>query len=201
MLKTFVKIGNVRSLSDARYCAGMMVDVIGFNLDPNDPDGMSREDVDEIIGWVAGVDFAGEFHKATSSEIKQIILDHPLTYIETSDIEQIETLSLLGKKLIYRLEINSETDIEQMDTKLSYLDELATLVLFQCENPALFEKLDSKIGFYNGNIRLVKGYGVSPEEGIHKFPGIAMEATEEERPGFKDYGQVMDVLEFIESED
>ena len=33
--KKFVKIRGVNNLSDARYCSGMMVDVIGFNLNSN----------------------------------------------------------------------------------------------------------------------------------------------------------------------
>ena len=36
-LRTSVIVNGVNNLSDARYCAGMGVDVIGFNLKLDDP--------------------------------------------------------------------------------------------------------------------------------------------------------------------
>ena len=36
-LKTLVKVSEVNNLSDARYCAGMGVEMIGFSLDENHP--------------------------------------------------------------------------------------------------------------------------------------------------------------------
>ena len=33
MLKTIVKVSEVNNLSDARYCAGMGVEYIGFSMD------------------------------------------------------------------------------------------------------------------------------------------------------------------------
>ena len=36
-LKTFVKISGVNNLSDARYCAGMGVNQLGFNIEDKHP--------------------------------------------------------------------------------------------------------------------------------------------------------------------
>lgn len=199
-LKTFVKISNVSNLSDARYCAGMMVDIIGFNIDPGTDTYISETDFSEITDWVAGVEFVGEFHEATEEQIRQSVKSYPVNYIEISDLNLVEKVGLLGKPLIVRLSINTEDELTQLKSTLSYLDELAKIVLLKSDNSALFEQIDSQIGYYNGNLKLLKGYDITTTNDLAKYPGIELEATQEERPGYKDYGQIMEVLELIEED-
>ncbi len=199
-LKTFVKISNISNLSDARYCAGMMVDVIGFNVDPTSESFIAESDYNEITEWVAGVSFAGEFHGANEDEICETIKKYPVDFIEIADLDLVEKVGLLGKPLIVRLDIDSSANLDELKSTLSYLDELAKVVIIRSNNPDLFDALDAQIGYYNGNLKLLKGYSVLTNENLAKFPGLELEATEEERPGFKDYGQIMDVLESIEED-
>lgn len=199
-LKTFVKISNVSNLSDARYCAGMMVDVIGFNIDPTTDTFVSEGDFGEITDWVAGVQFAGEYYGAGIDEIRNSIKNYPVDFIEIDDLNIVEKVGLLGKPIIFRLNINSASDLEQLKSNLSYLDELVKMVLIRSNNTSMFDEIDSQIGYYNGNLKLLKGYGIEAEAGLDRYPGLELEATEEERPGYKDYGKIMDVLEVIEED-
>lgn len=199
-LKTFVKISNISNLSDARYCAGMMVDVLGFNIDPTTENHVNEQEFAEITEWVAGVSFAGEFHNATEDEIKEAIKKYRIDYVEIDNVDLVEKVGLLGKPLILRLSINTEAELDKLSSTLSYLDELTKIVLLKSDNTSLFEELDAQIGYYNGNIRLLKGYGIHADQSVGKFPGLELEASEEERPGFKDYGEIMDVLELIEED-
>jgi len=123
-LKTFVKISNISNLSDARYCAGMMVDVLGFNIDPKSESQVSAEDFTEIAEWVAGVQFAGEFSEASIDEIKETIKSYPIDYNEINNLDLVEQVFLLGKPIIFRLSIDSEEILAKLKSKLSYLDEL-----------------------------------------------------------------------------
>ena len=197
-LNTFVKVANVSNLSDARYCAGMGVDVIGFNVDPTSDEQVSSEDFKEITEWIAGVQYAGEFSNADLEQIKEVLKNYPLDYIEISSIKLVEKVQLLGKPIIVKLTIDTQEQLDELKGHLSYLDELAKLVVVKSYNPAHFDQLDEKIAFYNGNLRLLKGYGIDANEQLQKFPGVELEATKEEKPGFKDYGEVMDVLEALE---
>ncbi|MEP0985138.1 hypothetical protein [Ekhidna sp.] len=199
-LKTFVKISNINNLSDARYCAGMMVDVLGFNIDSSSDTFVSESDFAEITNWVAGVKFAGEFHGARLSDIKSAIKQYQVDYIEIDDLSIVEQVGLLGKPLIIRLAINSEVDLSKLKSNLSYLDELAKIVIIKSSNESLFSQIDAELGYYNGNLRLLKGYGIVEDTNLGNYPGIELEATEEDRPGFKDYGQIMDILELIEED-
>ncbi|MEM6735034.1 MAG: hypothetical protein AAGC64_04975 [Bacteroidota bacterium] len=199
-LKTFVKISNVNNLSDARYCAGMMVDIIGFDIDPTSANRISPEDFKEITEWVAGVKFAGEFLHSTKATIVEASNEYLIDFIQIEDFEQVEEIHLLGKPMIFKMHIENAEDVAKIKSKLSYLDELVRIVILKCSNEDLFEKIDDQIGYYNGNLKLLKGYGLENNQHLEKFPGLELEALKEERPGFKDYGQVMDVLETIEED-
>lgn len=199
-LATFVKISNISSLSDARYCAGMMVHVLGFNLDPQSDHPVSIEDFNEISEWVSGVKFAGEFHTAKKEEIIEVLKSSHLDYIQLTRMDMVEAIQLIGKPIIFRIEINDSAGLAELKGKLSYLDELVEMVVLKCPNENLFEELDAFIRFYHGNTRLLKGYGVEARVGMAKFPGIEMEASKEERPGYQDYGDIMDVLEVLDED-
>ncbi len=199
-LKTFVKISNISNLSDARYCSGMMVDVLGFNIDATTDNFVSEGDFAEITDWVAGVQFAGEFQTKSIEEIKEALKKYRIDFIQIKHMDLVEPVVLLGKPVIYSLDINSENDLDRLKSNLSYLDELAKLVIIKSENASLYEQIDVQIGYYNGNLKLLKGYGIDDSQDLGKFPGLELEATEEDRPGYKDYGQIMDVLELIEED-
>jgi phosphoribosylanthranilate isomerase len=50
-LKTLVKASEVNNLSDARYCAGMGVEMLGFCLDENHPKFIELARLREISVW------------------------------------------------------------------------------------------------------------------------------------------------------
>ena len=65
-LKTFVKVGNITNLTDARYCAGMGVNQLGFNVeDPN----FTVEKFKEITGWLEGIEYVAEFDKLAADKV------------------------------------------------------------------------------------------------------------------------------------
>ena len=47
-LRYFVHVSSVSNLSDARYCSGMMVDSLGYNLDENSESRISYKTANEI---------------------------------------------------------------------------------------------------------------------------------------------------------
>lgn len=53
-LITKVAAGGITTLSDARYFAGMAVDWLGFDVDPQSPDFLSPPKYQEMAGWVTG---------------------------------------------------------------------------------------------------------------------------------------------------
>jgi phosphoribosylanthranilate isomerase len=54
MLTKTVKISNVTNLSDARYCAGMGVEMLGFSIDEDSPNYISPKNSRiSVPGWLA----------------------------------------------------------------------------------------------------------------------------------------------------
>ena len=51
----------------------MMVDLLGFDLNPSSENYISPELFNDITQWVSGVSFVGEFGGAKSDEISNII--------------------------------------------------------------------------------------------------------------------------------
>ena len=59
MLKTKVILSDVTNLSDARYASGMGVDYIGFNIDPENDQYVTSDQVKMITEWLSGVGIIG----------------------------------------------------------------------------------------------------------------------------------------------
>ena len=94
-LRTFVKVSSVNNLSDARYCAGMGVNLIGFNIDPESEDPVSPADYQEITEWISGIDFAGEFETDNVTVIRNVVNDYKVEYIQVS---HLQLLHEIGKR-------------------------------------------------------------------------------------------------------
>ncbi len=201
-LKTFVKVSNITNLSDARYCAGMGVDVLGFPVDEQSPSHISPESFEEITEWISGPRLAGEFGKTTLEDIKLALRSYQLDIIEITQVDLVEPVALLGKPVFMKLDISTPKAFDLLKSRLSYLDELVEAVTLTNPDGKMAEDLKHFMSFYNGNVKLLRGFGLpaAEQEEYLMGPGLTLEATEEDRPGYKDYGQVMDILEAIEAD-
>ena len=74
-LTTIVKVGNITNLSDARYCAGMGVDMLGFCFEKKSEQYIDPESYKEIIGWISGPQLVGEFDTNDETKILELKLN------------------------------------------------------------------------------------------------------------------------------
>lgn len=190
MLKTFVKISAVNNLSDARYCAGMMVDQLGFRLDD---DQMNSELFEAITGWVEGVSLVGEFETGEISKIKNALLDYKVSHVQVSDSDLLEELASLNYKIVLK---TNKSDLSHMTEVFSdqvdyFLLEDDSLTVEELELLPAKEKLVLASLIEVNQIDKVLNMG---------FKGIAMQGGNEQRPGVKDFDALADVLEMLEEE-
>ena len=82
-LKTKVKVGNITNLSDARYCAGMGVDMLGFAIGKADGQGVGATKFKEITDWIAGPEFILELPEGAIIDISE---KYNVSLIELSEI-------------------------------------------------------------------------------------------------------------------
>ena len=202
-LSKFVKIGNISSLSDARYCAGMMVDILGFEIiDENSPHYVDPATFKELTEWVAGVSFAGECHDTDLPSILRTIENYQTQYLELNQLELLEKVSSSSEQLlIYRLKIDSKADLDQITTHIKNASKYAELIIIDSSYADLIKQVDTVMQSEQFNTPLLRAYELDMDT-VQELPdfwhGIELKATVEDKAGDKDYGIVMDILEQIE---
>lgn len=205
-LQTTVKISNVTNLSDARYCAGMGVDLLGFSMDAESADYVDPARFAEIRSWVAGVQIVGETTATDSEQIEQLLEAYEPDLLQVDEAAMLPYLSQFGKPLILRLNL-SQLTLDQLETVLA--TNHVSVEYFLLESPALVhldDELRALLLRLSTRYPLLLGVGVRPET-VHTLladlpgTGLALTGGDETAPGNRDFGELMDILEAIEVDD
>ncbi|MVM37483.1 N-(5'-phosphoribosyl)anthranilate isomerase [Spirosoma sp. HMF3257] len=204
-LKTLVKISNVTNLSDARYCAGMGVDMLGFSMDADSPDYVEPKKFNEIRGWVAGVQIVGETSATDPEEIEQLLNTYNPDLLQVNEPALLSYLSTFGKSIILQVDLLQLT-LDQLDTLFQMSAAGADYILLESHSPFhLDDELKTTLQRLASRYPILLGIGVSAGN-VHELltdlpvQGIALSGGDEERPGSKEFGELMDILEAIEEE-
>ncbi len=215
-LKTFVKISAVNNLSDARYCAGMGVDMLGFALEADNPDFITPEKYAEIIGWISGVQFVGEFEASNLEQIKTILENYPVNALQITNDSIIEQIQRKKKKenlegfipIILKIGIMTTfCDIDDLHGLcgeyektvdyflLEHLDKKPDDVFSEWELGHLL-KLTAKFPIILGCC--VNKNNVNDLIDNYNIAGISLKGGTEIRAGYKDFDDLAEILEVIE---
>jgi phosphoribosylanthranilate isomerase len=201
-LQTFVKINSITNLSDARYCAGMYVNLLGFSLDRNSEKFISPEVFSEITGWLSGLDFVGEFRHDAQPDILEILKEYPsITWIEYDRIEELQELVGKGYSLIYKMNLEEVKHIEpEVAHELS--ESGIVFHVFSKDNELSADDLEV-IKKLAANCKVILGTGITTENVLHLIEecglyGISLSGGEEIKPGLRDFDLLAEILEKLE---
>ncbi len=192
-LRTLVKISNITNLSDARYCAGMYVEWLGFSMDT-----IALEKFSEIRGWLAGVSIVGETEATDLATIQSLVEAYKPDVLQISHPERVAEAKTLGLPIILKLDLaeglptnldgadyylieHSDPFIHLDTPTLGYLDQFAF-------------KYPTLLGFGLNEMNVLEVLDQIPIKGIALFGG------EETRPGYKEFGEMMDILERLDED-
>ncbi|AHM58837.1 hypothetical protein D770_02850 [Flammeovirgaceae bacterium 311] len=203
-LRTFVKISQVNNLSDARYCAGMGVAMLGFNLEPGTLHYIEPHKFMDITEWVAGVSFVAEFSDADPETIKRLLPEYPVDYLQTDRPDYLEELQQSGLPLILRIEVNASSKADEVEQVMSSFQQQVSFFLVEATDKIVPDNdlYDSLLSL-STKYQLVADFGFEAS-GINslldQYPikGLALKGGEEIRAGFKDFDQLADILEALE---
>ena len=196
-LKYFVHVSSISNLSDARYCSGMMVDSLGYNLDENSNNILSIDSVKEISQWVNGVKFIAEFYNSSEEHINKILENEIFDAIQLNIENKIKNINFNYSKVLIR--ISNPNEINENTNKL--LDEnfpkTETLIIDNLSNESI-----NNLGYLDKKYMLI----INPYEDIssliskleHKNFGLLLKGSNEIRPGLKDYDSLSGFLESID---
>jgi phosphoribosylanthranilate isomerase len=201
-LEVLTKVSSVTNLSDARYCAGMGVHLMGFCIDSEEEKFLDPSKYQEITSWIAGVQKVGEYHRADEKKLEEIMTQYDLDFLELlidqKDLKQIsENVPLIAV-------FNAKHFSDRVSLK-NLLDEFNPFVhhfIFTSEEYDLPIEVLELSAIYP----IILGTGVGEENVLdlikkHHIHGIALKGGEEITPGYKDFDELADILEKIEIEE
>jgi phosphoribosylanthranilate isomerase len=181
-LKTLVKAGNITNLSDARYFAGMGVDLLGFSVVDGAPHYMEPTLYQEIRGWVTGPFMVAEIYGLRrKQDLERILEDYKPDYIE---------LSLAELKLFDTLPLNF---ILRIDGDVPIPPSLQPSYLLQRYDAAVHSPYPTLL-----SIETKEDLTRALNDPIMK--GIALNGSAEIRPGLKDFDALAAILEELDAD-
>jgi phosphoribosylanthranilate isomerase len=180
-LKTLVKISGVTNLSDARYCAGMGVDMLGFSVIEGHKNYIPPQQFQQIRGWVTGPLVVAELAGIRSqSDLGKILDNYRPDMLELG----VDELALIpSPPLPYILKVKTGETIVHLVSQPAYLLSPAQKDLPN-RSPLLLEvhsQQDVREALSNPSVN-----------------GIALNGSPELKPGLKDYSDLAEILEHLE---
>jgi phosphoribosylanthranilate isomerase len=204
-LKTFVKISEVNNLSDARYCAGMTVNLMGFNLNKESDYFISPENFMELTGWLSGLEFVGEFGHASEEAINAIIDEYEINYLQTDNPAILPLFP--ERKKILRFDMDKISDAAEVKLTMEQTVDQVEFFLFESENGIVYKDniLDQVLALAK-SFPVILGFNITDDNVMHyvkntALKGIALKGGDEIRPGYKDFDELADILETLEIDD
>jgi phosphoribosylanthranilate isomerase len=204
-LSTLIKISGVTNLSDARYCAGMFVDLLGFDLQETSDKFVSPTQFQEISGWVSGVDFCGEFGNDSLETLQEKLKKYPeISWIQHNKLETLLQFDSEKYQLIFQAALSEVRHIEEeLAEKISNQNLHLLLSVDQTE---LNTDQKESIRSISKKAKVILAGGISPfnvKSTVSELDlfGIALEGGEEIKPGLKDFDTLAEILEELELED
>lgn len=203
-LKLKVKVSEVNNLSDARYCAGMGVDMIGFHLDTDHPRFIELSSVQEIVNWVHGIKVVGEFSVINIDNINYLAEELNLDYVQLPATVSAEELSRLNRPAIVRIDLRNgqEQTVSQL---LGTLGAFVAFFLLESDEVDSIETVDVNLKRWASQYPVILGIGIEKEKlsFIEEYispAAIALKGGDEIKPGLKNFDELAEILEELENE-
>lgn len=181
-LKTLVKVNSLTNLSDARYCAGMGVQLLGFQAVAGLPGHITAARFHEIRGWITGPEIVAELYGLQSrQQLDDILESFRPDYLEVGPAElplaretSLPLLLRLAPGEVYGVDKNVAYIVAEADDTRTF--EVPTIV-----------RVSTAIDAENA---LTK----------HNVKGIMLQGSEELSPGLKTYDTLAPILEMLEND-
>jgi phosphoribosylanthranilate isomerase len=195
-LKTLVKVGKISNLSDARYCAGMNVDLLGFRVVAGQEHYVSPELFKEIRGWFTGPAVVAEAYGIQKNEdLAAIIQQYLPDYIELS---LADLLKLHSPSTTYILSTTFEELSANENALAPFRNQISKIIIPASTKTGLIADLTRSF-----KVLLSVENDLPPDLLLNDpaIKGIALQGSPEEKPGLKSYDTLSGILEQLEIAD
>ena len=189
-LKSLVKVSHLSNLSDARYCAGMGVEMLGFRVIVGSEYYMTPQVFQDIRGWISGPRIVAELYGITrDADIRSIIRTYAPDYLELSHEEYERVANALPLPCIISVSHASQIKTAAIRSDIAYViaEEHMTCDDISASPYPVLVKTTSIVRLHE---QLTKGC----------FKGFVVEGPYESRPGVTNYDQLGVVLEALDDD-
>jgi phosphoribosylanthranilate isomerase len=192
-LKTLVKVGNITNLSDARYCAGMGVEMLGFNVVDGTANYINPSSFQEIRGWLSGPLVVAELYSASNKTIAHVPENYRPDLFELS-VHELDLVTNLETGLILSVDKNS------FDRQL--LERWKHRIRFLAVSQADYENnfIDHVKNDFDILVATNDNTIITALTDDRNVKGITLLGGQEIRPGLKDFDALASVLELLETD-
>ena len=203
-LKTFTLVSKINNLSDARYCAGMGVDILSFVLTEGQTGYLKPEAINDIAGWVAGVQIAGEFYDSPAEEINELADTCNLSQALLTSTYLADELTTIKIPVIQQLTINKDTIEDEFIRYLEvYKDHVEFFLIVSDDFTTLDDTIIPFLKDITSQFPVIIGFGLNKDNVLPvleqiKPTGIALLGGQEIKPGLKSFDALADILELLE---
>ncbi|MFT4734949.1 MAG: phosphoribosylanthranilate isomerase [Arcticibacterium sp.] len=186
MLKRKVLVTGISNLSEARYCSGMFVDYLCFELNEHHKDYIPKEKVLEIKNWLSGPKIGGRIENwpthLTAEDWQELGLD----FLIITDAQKYAQAREIVSEMFYEVNTTDNFDApDKYDHILIHRDSL----------PETFIGHPSIFAGHN-----IAGGDLPSLLMNENFKGIRLKGSHETSTGESTYGDLMDVLEGLEED-
>ena len=181
--KTTIYISGITNLSDARFSAGMMVDYLGFCIEDKHPNSISKEEFIAIQNWITGIELIAEFYEKSVSEINELHTEFNFKHV-LLPVSRKTDIDLINCNIILNLDDTANEDVSSLSDQQ----------LVRCDNDSQDNLPKNSLANSFVNVTNESLENVSLDN-VH---GVCIQGGFEERPGFKDYDEIADILEKLE---
>lgn len=184
MLSHSVLATNITNLTDARYFAAREVPFLSFIIDEGHPEYVSPVKIAAIKEWVEGPKILGYTEGLTNQSLLQKLEEYDLDGIHLGPFATIELVAKLDETTILKeiKEVSNLQDWLSISDAIIYTGpEKVQTILFQMRGIKLFSDDTSLLSEANKDTL-----------------GLVLKGSEEEKPGYKSYDHIDDILESLE---
>lgn len=181
-----VYVSRITNLSDARYCAGMGAEMLGFVIDPAHQDYVSLESYQQMVGWISG----------------------PGRVIEAGPVPVVNVTTAAAEYAADYVHITADRLSEFKDASVPLIVEVefhdAGRVMNEAQNVIAYWMVtdvpdDVEVSYFEGRPVLIARSGL--EGSAVAFlarcgaSGVVLKGSQETAPGLKDYDHLSQILE------
>jgi len=197
-----VILNSVNNLSDARYAAGMGVDLMGFEIEKAAERYISPDLYKAITAWLSGVKTVAEIAVLTPAALAIIQEHYQPDLIQFEKTEDISIELLSTTPFIQKITAEKGAELDLLKKLESLVLKPASFILLELSDWKDWTNYQEEISKANTAFPILWALPVEKEDAIliqdMELKGLALKGGDEQRPGWKDLDQLIDILEALE---